>query len=212
MSVGVDRYAPPSESEATRLVTGWPLAWIVSPLADDCVATVLPLRPGIDASDKLVRLEGHFARSNRHVEVLQKNPRAMILFLGPQGYISPSWMRDRTQAPTWNYASAQYLADIKFTNNAEKLGAHVNDLVGAMEAGRPNAWSVAEMGARYQMLAKRVIGFEAVILERREKFKLGQDERDDVFADIMAALAAGSQSELRDWMARSNTQRKSLNK
>lgn len=176
-------------------------------LTDDCVATAAPLRPIADSAGKLVRLEGHFARSNRHVEVLKQNPRAMILFMGPQGYVSPSWMRDRTQAPTWNYASAQYLVDIAFTNNAEKLGEHLNDLVGAMETGRPRAWSVGEMGARYELLAKRVIGFEAVIRERRVKFKLGQDERDDVFADIMSALVGGGDRELHDWMARSNSHR-----
>lgn len=207
MSVGADKFASPSEAETLRLVNEHPLAWIISPLANDCRATVLPIRPIADAGGRLVRLEGHFARSNRHVEVLKHNPRALILFMGPQGYVSPSWMRDRTQAPTWNYASAQCVVDIEFNESAEKLGEHLNDLVGAMEAGRTQAWNVREMGARYDSLAKRVIGFEAVIVEQRTKFKLGQDERDDVFADILSALATSGEHELHEWMARSNSQR-----
>jgi transcriptional regulator len=200
----VDKYAPPDEADVLRLVHERPLAWIVSSEAGDYCATALPLRPVTGPSGHIERLAGHFARSNRHVGILQRNPRAMILFLGPQGYISPSWMSDRTQAPTWNYASAQFVADIEFTQSADKLSDHLNDLVGAMEAGRNRAWSPKDMGARFEMLAKRVTGFDAVILERRVKFKLGQDERDDVYHDIMSALAAAADPELYEWMKRSN--------
>jgi hypothetical protein len=44
------------------------------------------------------------------------------------------------------------------------------------------------------------------------KFKLGQDERDDVYADIAAALTRDRQNELLDWMDRSNPNRAGRNK
>jgi transcriptional regulator len=113
-------------------------------------------------------------------------------------------MRDRSQAPTWNYASAQCLVDVEFRDDAESLAAHLQELVAAMEAGRPQSWAIPEMGARYAQLSKRIVGFVAQLREVREKYKLGQDERDDVFADIVAALAADSRSALPDWMLRFN--------
>ena len=70
--------------------------------------------PGSDQAGTLVGLWGHIARSNPQVESLRRDPRAEILILGANGYISPSWMADRTQAPTWNYASVQVLANIAF--------------------------------------------------------------------------------------------------
>ena len=63
------------------------------------------------------------------------------------------------------------------------------------------------MGERYQRLVTAIIGFHAHILERRVKFKLGQDERDSEYADITAALAAGGDDTLLDWMRRSNPAR-----
>jgi transcriptional regulator len=135
------------------------------------------------------------------------HPRALLLFMGVNGYISPSWMRDRTQAPTWNYVGAQFLVDIEFIDDVPGRDAVLEDLVNAMETGRENAWSGAEMGARYAILANRIVAFRANIVQRRVKFKLGQDERDDVYADICTAMDAGGNPDLGAWMRRANVHR-----
>lgn len=204
MAIASNRFAAHSPADVVQLVLEHPLAWIVSNGTADPRATLLPLRPELDASGRLVHLVGHFARSNDHVELLRQQPRALILVLGAQGYVSPSWMQDRTQAPTWNYASAHFVVNISFFEEPGQIEAHLHDLVGAMEAGRPNAWSVEEMGARYAALSKRVIGFRAQIEDTRAKFKLGQDERDDVFRDIAAGLADSQSSELLRWVRQFN--------
>jgi predicted FMN-binding regulatory protein PaiB len=151
-----------------------------------------------------VELLGHMSRANPLVAALQARPRALAMFMGPQGYVSPSWMADRTQAPTWNYASAQFVVDVTFTGTDAELDPLMSDLVGAMESQRPRAWSAGEMGPRYRKLADRVIGFHAAVRAARVKFKLGQDERDDVYGDIVRGLAAEGRNELLEWMQRSN--------
>ena len=60
------------------------------------------------------------------------------------------------------------------------------------------------MGARYEMLRRRIVPFEAKILEQRARFKLGQDERDTVFADISAALEGSGPEDLLAWMRELN--------
>jgi len=47
-----------------------------------------------------------------------------------------------------------------------------------------------------------VVGFRADIRASRAVFKLGQDERDDIFADILEGLRSEGQSPLADLMAR----------
>ena len=105
-------------------------------------------------------------------------------------------MSNRTWAPTWNYAVVQFLVTIAFDETPARLDAHLDDLVGAMERGRPRAWQPSEMGARYETLKRRIVPFEAKVVEQRAKFKLGQDERDAVFAEITAALARSESEEL----------------
>ncbi|MDA5193987.1 FMN-binding negative transcriptional regulator [Govanella unica] len=201
---GPEVFAPRSPSDARHLVSAFPLCWITSGAGAEFQATLLPLRPVAGDDGSVVELIGHFARSNAQVAALRDDPRAVVLALGPQGYISPSWMEDRAQAPTWNYASAQFTVDIEFFENGAEIAAHLQDLVGHMEQGRDKAWTVPEMGARYAELAKRIIGFRARVTATRAKFKLGQDERPDVYADIMEGLGAG---QLVDWMQAFNPER-----
>ena len=200
MTQAASPFDPRSPQDLARLLQAQPLGWIVTGAGEAARATVLPLRPIFDADGRIVRLQGHMARSNPQATALREDPSALILLLGPHGYVSPSWMADRTQAPTWNYASAQFLVEATLIDDAQGLKAHLADLVGAMEAGRPDAWSVEETGARFESLSRRIIGFDARVVETRARFKLGQDERDDVFADILGGLEREGASELLAWM------------
>lgn len=191
------KFAPRSEADVLRLVIENPFAWVVGQGLD---ATPLPLRPVLSEA-RLIGFLGHFARSNPQVEVLRDAPRATLLFMGPHGYISPSWEADRTQAPSWNYVSAAFDCDLTFIDTAKDLRALMDDLIGAMEQGRPKAWAAVEMGARYDRLSRGVVGFRAHIREQRPVFKLGQDERDTEFGEILTALRAEGQDALADWMA-----------
>lgn len=200
-------FAPRSDKDVLQLVLENPLAWVVSHEAEGFRATLLPLRPMTDAQARITSFTGHFARSNDHVAPLQRSARAVLLFLGPHGYISPSWMRERTWVPTWNYAAAQFVVDLEFFEDPLAIETHLRDLVDTMEAGRPHPWNVTEAGKRYATLARHVIGFQARVHSARTKFKLGQDERDEVFRDITVALARSGEDELSRWMDLFNSNR-----
>lgn len=200
-------FGPRAPDDLERLVRAFPLAWIVSGAGESFGATLLPLVPVVSGDGRLTGLMGHFARANPHVPKLRADGQAAILFLGPNGYISPSWMNDRSQAPTWNYASAQCLVEIEFLDGDAVLAEHLQELVQTMEAARPGQWSIEEMGARYEKLSRRIICFVAHVREVREKYKLGQDERDDVLDDIRAGLAAAGDESLHEWVARFNADR-----
>lgn len=197
-----DVFAPKSDEQVLRLVLGSPLAWVVAH-DGEFRAIALPLRPRVQ-DGRIVALEGHMGRANPMRAALERSPRALILFNGPQGYISPSWVSDRTWAPTWNYAVVQYLVTVEFDETPARLDAHLHDLVDAMERGRPKAWHPSEMGERYDRLRKMIIPFEAKVVEQRAKFKMGQDERDTIFAGITAGLAESGPGELLAWMREMN--------
>jgi transcriptional regulator len=48
---------------------------------------------------------------------------------------------------------------------------------------------MSDMGERADRLARGIIGFHARIISHNAAFKLGQDERDDVLADILNGLS-----------------------
>jgi transcriptional regulator len=199
-----DIFAPKSGEQIVRLVLENPLAWVVSLDGGNFRATPLPLRPRVGGDGRIEAFDGHMARSNALCAALQRDARALILFSGPQGYISPSWVSNRTWAPTWNYTVVQFLATIAFDEEPARLDAHLHDLAGAMERGRPGAWHPSEMGARYETLKRMIVPFEAKVVEQRARFKLGQDERDTVFAEITEGLGHTGSDALLAWMRELN--------
>jgi predicted FMN-binding regulatory protein PaiB len=203
----IPRFAARNDEDVTRFIAANPLAFVVTGAAGHADTTLLPLRPEQVNAGRIATLTGHYPRANPQVAQLLGDPRASLLFLGPHGYVSPSWFADRTQAPTWNYASANVDVRIAFLDTPEDLDRIVRDLVDAMEAGRERPWSVDEMHARYSLLLQRIIPFRAVVLDIRAKFKLGQDERDDTFPEILHGLEQDGKTALIEMMRDFNSLR-----
>lgn len=194
-------FVPASADDIDRMIAAHPFALVISSDAGMPVATPLPLLLERH-TDGTIALLGHIARATPHAQLLRRAPRAMVVFQGPHGYISPSWLADRTQAPTWNYETVQFDVEIEFDDRAEATDVALERLVEHMERHRPDAWSVADMGPRYATLAQAVVAFRARVTATRARFKLGQDERPDVHADILDGLTRTGQQPLLDAMVR----------
>lgn len=196
-------FAPRSPSDVADLVRHQPLCWIVS-RGGDPRGSVAPLLVRCDDSGAVIGFEGHLARSNPQLPILMADPRALVLCLGPNGYIAASWMHDRDWAPTWNFAQSQFSVTLDFFEGAAEVEAHLTEMVAVMEAGRAGAWSVEEMGERFHGVARGVVGFRATVDHQEARFKLGQDERDGPYANILRGLG---QQDLADWLRRFNPDR-----
>jgi transcriptional regulator len=196
-------YAPDSPADIDRLIATHPFALMISSASGTPIATPLPLLAERGA-DGAFTLLGHIARASPHTQLLRREPRALVVFQGAHGYISPSWLADRTQAPTWNYETVHLEVDVEFDDRAEATQTALTQLVDHMERGRPNAWSVADMGPRYEMLAQAVVAFRARVISTKAKFKLGQNERPADRADILEGLERTEHRSLLEAMRRSN--------
>jgi transcriptional regulator len=195
------RLFEPPPGAVDRLVAAHPFAQLVSIDGDRPVCTPLPLL--LERRDGEAWLVGHFARANPQVELLRRRPRALAVFMGAHGYVSPSWLRDRTQAPTWNYETVHFDVEVAFDEGEGAPQHALERLVAHLEHGRPDAWSSRDLDPRYALLAKHVVAFRARIVATQAKSKLGQDERADVLDDILAGLERTGQSALLEAMQRS---------
>lgn len=198
------KFAAHTPQDLADLIAGHPLAWLCAQGDTGPAAALLPLLPQWSAEGRLVGVEGHLPRHHALVPALQARPRALALWLGEQAYVSPSWLDDRTQAPSWIYASAQCELQVQFDESEGAIEAHLQRLTAAHEAGRARAWQPAEMGPRMGQLAARVVMFQARVIALHERYKLGQDERDDVYATQRARLAG---TPVGAWMQRFETLR-----
>jgi transcriptional regulator len=178
------RFAPRSHGDIVRIVSDHPLAWVIS---RNFQATPLPLIAETDASGSIASLLGHFARRNPQVAALQDDPDALILFQGPQGYISPRLVSNPTWAPTWNYAVARFEVTVEFV--PDETGEAVRRLAAHLERGQRNSWRVEALRNRYGQLLQHIIAFRAHVHAVRATFKLGQDEERATFNEIVTGLA-----------------------
>jgi len=194
-------YKPDSPADVDRMIAAHPFALVISSADGAPLATPLPLLLERDANGGMSLL-GHMPRAHPHTELLRRQPRALAVFQGAHGYVSPSWLTDRTQAPTWNYETVQLDIDVEFDDSAEAARTALTRLVDHMERGRPNAWSVADMGTRYDKLAPVVVAFRARVVDAYAKFKLGQNERPDDRTEILAGLERSGQQALVEAMRR----------
>ena len=188
------------DSDIRALIAQYPLAWVIAPGEGE--ASLLPLIAVHDDTGQLTELIGHLARSNPLHEALVRDPAALILFQGPHAYVSPNHVGRRDWGPTWNYSQLRIRADITF--EPEKTGEALDILIDAVERDFAAPWHAQELGARYDGMASRIIGFRARVQSVRGKFKLGQDEND---TDYRAIKATTQDEEMVAWMERFETGR-----
>jgi transcriptional regulator len=105
-------------------------------------------------------------------------------------------MNDRTQAPTWNFETAHFVVDVVLADCESETAQAIEALIDVVEGDSQTRWRSQELGERYRRLLRGVIGFRATVVETRVKFKLGQNERDDVYADIISGLLRTGNSAL----------------
>jgi transcriptional regulator len=177
-------FEPRSPADLVRLIDEYPLAWVVSLADAGFSATPLPLVAETDGEARVVALVGHFALGNPHVAMLRSSPRATVLFMGPHGYISPEAVSQPAWAPTWNYAVAQFDVDVEFI--PEETGAALDRLVTRMERDRVKPWTITRMGARYDRMVTKIVGFRAHVRRTKGRFKLGQDESKQTLSELLA--------------------------
>lgn len=179
-------FDPKSPADIARLVREFPLATFVSNGPDGFLATPLPLVAESGGDGPITGLIGHFARGNPHLAALRAAPRAMAVFHGPQAYISPRIVSKPGWGPTWNYAVVRFQLEV--TLMPEENDAALTLLAEALEGDAPGAWRPSRMGERYDRLRAHIVAFRAKVLSTHATFKLGQDEDDATFAEIVAGV------------------------
>jgi transcriptional regulator len=158
--------------------------------------------PDLDAEGRVVSLLGHMARRNPLLAALETQPKATLLFTGPQAYVSPGLVSTPTWAPTWNYAQVRIEADIRLRPD---LGHEALErLTRVMDVDSGTGWRPRDVGDRYDAMEWAIVAFEADVTSLTAKFKLGQDESDQSLAEI---LASHPDPVLTRWMRRMNARR-----
>jgi len=152
-------------------------------------------------------LQGHIARASPLVQQITDGMPVLVIFQGPQGYISPNWYPSKhethRQVPTWNYEVVHAHGRIRLRDDERFVRGLVARLTREHEtqAGPERPWKMTDSSPDYisQMLAA-IVGIEIDIERLVGKFKLSQNKAAADVAGAVEALDERGQQTLADTM------------
>jgi transcriptional regulator len=179
---------------AQALIEAYPLgAWVV-PSGEGLVANHVPFL--LDKSrGRLGTLLGHVSRANPVWTQLLESEHSVVMFQGPQSYITPSWYPSKQEhgkvVPTWNYAVAHAHGVARAISDEAWLREMLVRLTAAHESARQLPWKVTDAPADFiDKLLRAVVGIEIPIEHLVGKLKASQDEALQDRLGAVAGLAA----------------------
>jgi transcriptional regulator len=168
--------------------------------------TYLPLHVDLRERDgrPWPALLGHVARANPHWKYLRDRGTALVSYLGPHAYMSPTVYADTKRVPTWNYLAVQCRVNVRLLNERAEMDQMLDRLIEDNEPSYLAQWrSLSE--EYHSMMMAMIVGFELEITELQCKFKLNQ-HRPESHAALRRTFATGGEAEreLLGWMDRLN--------
>jgi len=165
------------------LIRAHPFAQLVTAGGEGLQANPLPMLIDPEVSPNGT-LRGHLARGNDQVAALRKGRAALVIFQGPQAYVSPAWYPSKNTpgpghgkvVPTWNYIAVHAWGTPRVIDDPEWLRRLVGDLTEAHERDRTNPWAVEDAPADFIAgMLKAIVGIEIPIDRIEGKWKLSQN-------------------------------------
>jgi transcriptional regulator len=140
-------------------------------------------------------LRGHVARANPVWKDARTDREALVIFLGPDAYITPSWYATKAQTgkvvPTWNYLTVHARGRLEFFDDAEPLRALVSDLTDRHEGERAQPWAVSDAPCDYiDTMLRAIVGVELRITRLEGKWKMSQNRDAADREGVRAGLGA----------------------
>jgi transcriptional regulator len=188
-------YSEERPEELEAFLAAHPLGALVTADASGSLfATHLPLIFGDGV------LEGHVARANQHHTLARDGAEALVIFTGPNAYVTPSWYPEKAVhgrvVPTWNYVAVHAYGTVRFIDDPEWLLPHLNRLVDRNEAARlayagDTRWRVGDAPPEFiAQQMKAIVGVQIRVARLEGKWKMSQNRTPESLGGVVAGLRA----------------------
>lgn len=189
----------PKHFEETRieilheLMRAHPLGALVTLTPNGLDANHIPFEVDPDPAP-FGTLRGHVARANTLWRDFSRNVEALVIFQGPDTYVSPSWYPTKRETgnvvPTWNYAVVHAHGPLRVIDDRAWLRGFVERLTNRHEAERREPWKVTDAPSDFiEKQLGAIIGLEVPIRRLIGKWKVSQNrpahDRDGVVEGLL---------------------------
>ena len=138
-------------------------------------------------------LVAHLARANPQWKDLTELSECLVVFLGADNYVAPSWYATKAKTqkvvPTWNYELVEVKGIPSVIHSADWLLQQVEELTHSEEHKRPHPWKVSDAPPDYvASQLKAIVGVEIEITSFRGKWKMSQNKTAEDAQGVAAGL------------------------
>jgi len=174
-------------TEVASLIKEFGFATLVSTANGLPRATHIPLELVID-KDGAWKLHGHMARANPQWRDFADQADVLVIFMGPDSYVSPSWY-DHKNVPTWNY-KAVHLSGKAHTIEGEALESMLRAMMHRYESAHAEKPLVYEEVPRdlLDMDLRALVGIEIIVEKIEAASKLSQNRNEASYESIIGHL------------------------
>lgn len=161
-----------------ELIRAHPLATLITAGPGGLVANLVPFILADEGDQGTLR--AHVAKANDQVGALATGAETLVVFQGPEAYITPSWYPSKKEhgrvVPTWNYAVVQVRGTPRVIDDPAWLRTQIGALTSAQEGKRPEPWKVTDAPEAFiEGQLRAIIGVEIPIVTIEGKWKVSQN-------------------------------------
>ena len=190
-------YQPPAFHEDRieiqhALIRKHPLGLLITAGPAGPLANLFPFLIDAGGTEKgTLRL--HMARANPQWRELESIEECLVVFQGPQDYVTPSWYATKRETgkvvPTWNYATVHAWGRPRVMNDDAWLRRQIEDLTASRENLRAEPWAVGDAPEDFVAMEMRaIVGVEIPISRIEGKWKMSQNRPEADRAGVIAGF------------------------
>lgn len=158
-------------------------------LSGQQVATQIPVL--VENRDGTLVFQGHIMRNTDHHKAFIENPNALLVFTGPNAYVSASWYSNPQIGSTWNYMSVQVSGQLNFMS-PEDLIQFMKKLTLKFEDENTASLTIYDNLPEpfLHKMMPAIVGFEIKADVVGNVFKLSQNRDETSYTNIISRLEA----------------------
>ncbi len=158
-------------------------------------------------------LRCHFAKPNPQADAIADGQELLVIFQGPQAYVSPNWYPSKHQTgkavPTWNYVAVHAYGRAEMFDDPAKLQTHLAAMTDHFESPYQLPWKLSDAPDGYiDGMCQAIVGLEIEITRLEGKWKMSQNKSEHDVHGVINGLRAQGDEEMADLVTQANEQSK----
>lgn len=136
-------------------------------------------------------LIAHMAKANPHWRSIADGDAVLLLFRGPDAYVTPSLYKTEEDVPTWNYSAVQLRGHLKHARDAAENQRVLAQTVQHFEARLGTGWHLDDISREtVEMYSKGTASFSITMNSLEAAHKMSQDKRREDVVAVVEGLAS----------------------